>query len=65
MTGSTSALIIIPIVTVLTLAAWIALVFYADAHPVWRRRQESPEAAGERADTEQSAETPPGRSKAA
>ena len=30
-------LIMIAIVTVIVLAAWIALVFYADAHPAWRR----------------------------
>jgi cytoskeletal protein RodZ len=32
-------LIIIAIVTVIVLAAWIALVFYADAHPAWRRHE--------------------------
>jgi hypothetical protein len=37
MTGSTSALVITPIVAVIALAAWIVLVFYADAHPTWRR----------------------------
>jgi hypothetical protein len=36
MTGSTVGLIIIPIVAVIPLAAWIILVFYADAHPTWR-----------------------------
>jgi hypothetical protein len=37
MTGSTPVLVIAPIVVVISLAAWIALVFYADAHPAWRR----------------------------
>lgn len=32
-------LIMIAIVTVIVLAAWIVLVFYADAHPAWRRHQ--------------------------
>lgn len=43
MAGSTSALLIIPIVVVIVLAAWIALVFYADAHPVWQRGASSSE----------------------
>ena len=37
MTGSTRDLILISLVTVILLAAWIVLVFYADAHPEWRR----------------------------
>ena len=37
MTGSTRDLILIAVVTVIALAAWIVLVFYADAHPAWRR----------------------------
>lgn len=38
MTGSTLGIIIIAIVAVITLAAWLALVFHADAHPAWRRQ---------------------------
>lgn len=41
MTGTTPGLISIAIVTVIVLAAWIALVFYADAHPAWRRHEPS------------------------
>jgi hypothetical protein len=37
MTGSTLDLIVIAVVVVILLAAGIVLVFYADAHPVWRR----------------------------
>jgi hypothetical protein len=37
MTGSLLAHIIIPVVTVLALAAWLAMVFYADAHPRWKK----------------------------
>jgi hypothetical protein len=37
MTGSLLAHIIIPVVTVLALAAWLAMVFYADAHPHWKK----------------------------
>jgi len=33
MTGSPLAGVIIPVVTVIVLAAWLARVFYADAHP--------------------------------
>lgn len=36
MTGSFWAPIIIPIVAVLALAAWLALVWYAAAHPQWK-----------------------------
>jgi hypothetical protein len=36
MTGSFWAPIIIPIVTVPALAAWLALVWYAAAHPRWK-----------------------------
>jgi len=42
MTGSTWDLILIAVVVVIVLAAWIVLVFYADAHSAWRR----PEAPG-------------------
>jgi hypothetical protein len=38
MTGSVLAAVVIPIVTFLALIAWIALVFYADAHPPGRGR---------------------------
>ena len=38
MTGSNMAAIIIPIVVMLGLAVWIALVFHADSHPRWRQR---------------------------
>lgn len=33
MTGSPQAALIIAIVSVISLAAWLAMVFYADAHP--------------------------------
>ena len=33
MTGSTLAVIIIPIVALLALGSWLGLVYYADAHP--------------------------------
>jgi hypothetical protein len=38
MTEFTLELIIISTVTVIVLAAWIALVFYVDAHTGWRRQ---------------------------
>ena len=37
MTGSTLDLIVIAVVVVILLAAGIVLVFYAGAHPAWRR----------------------------
>lgn len=39
MTGTTLDLILISVVVVIALAAWIVLVFYADAHRAWRRRE--------------------------
>ena len=33
MTGSSLALIVIPIVAMITLFGWLAAVFYADSHP--------------------------------
>ena len=42
MTGSTLDLIVITVVVVILLAAGIVLVFYADAHPAWRRPETPP-----------------------
>jgi hypothetical protein len=36
MDGSTASLIAIPIVVTVALAAWLLLVAYAAAHPVWK-----------------------------
>ena len=38
MTGSNLAAIVIPIVVMVGLGVWIALVFHADSHPRWRQR---------------------------
>jgi hypothetical protein len=45
MTGSPLVPIVVPIVALLCLGAWIALVFYADSHPGWRHSR--PGAGGE------------------
>jgi hypothetical protein len=37
MTGSSLAPVIVPIVAVLAMAVWLGLVFYASAHPRWKR----------------------------
>jgi hypothetical protein len=37
MDGSGLSLIIVPIVAVISLAAWLIMVFYADSHPQWGR----------------------------
>ena len=37
MDGSGLSLIVVPIVAVISLAAWLILVFYADSHPQWGR----------------------------
>lgn len=36
MTGSSLAPIIVPIVAFIALAAWLGMVFWADAHPEWK-----------------------------
>ena len=36
MDGSSLSLIIIPVVTVISLAAWLIAVAYAAAHPEWK-----------------------------
>ena len=36
MDGSTAAIILIPIVVTISVAAWLIVVFYADSHPQWR-----------------------------
>jgi len=38
MTGSNLAAIVIPIVVMFSLAAWLAMVFYAASHPLWQNR---------------------------
>ena len=38
MTGSNLAAIVIPIVAMISLGVWIALVFHADSHPGWGQR---------------------------
>jgi hypothetical protein len=38
MTGSTPGIIVMIVVVMIVLMAWIIVVFYADAHPEWRRR---------------------------
>jgi uncharacterized membrane protein len=36
MTGSSIDFIVIPIAAVISLAAWLIMVYYADRHPQWR-----------------------------
>jgi hypothetical protein len=38
MTGSSLAPVVIPIVAMFSLAAWLAIIFYADRHPLWGDR---------------------------
>ncbi len=42
MTGSSLAPIVIPIVVVISLAAWLFMVYYADSHPHWRGQATAP-----------------------
>jgi hypothetical protein len=43
MTGSTTAVVVIPIVAFLLLISWLSMVYYADSHPYWRGRQPVPQ----------------------
>ena len=38
MTGSSLAPVVIPIFAMFSLAAWLAMIFYADRHPLWGDR---------------------------
>ena len=40
MTGSALAPVVIPIVAFLALAAWLGMVYYADAHPAVHARED-------------------------
>lgn len=46
MSGSSQALICIPIVVMAALAIWLILVFYADSHPGWGVHRSPPELTG-------------------
>ena len=37
MAGSLACCIAVPIVSILSLAAWLIVVYYAEAHPQWKR----------------------------
>jgi hypothetical protein len=36
--GSSLAPLVIPIVAMVSLAAWLTILFYVDRHPLWRDR---------------------------
>jgi hypothetical protein len=42
MSGSALAPVVIPIVTTISLAAWLVIVFYAASHPQWRSQRREP-----------------------
>ena len=42
MTGSSLAPIIIPIVALIALSGWLAMVYYANAHPGWKAHHAAP-----------------------
>jgi hypothetical protein len=48
MTGSSLVPFIVPVVAALALAAWLAMVFYAEAHPRWKTHSaaQAPRAVG-------------------
>jgi len=43
MTGSTEAVIVIPIVAFILLFTWVAMVFWADSHPRWGNSEVPPQ----------------------
>jgi len=70
MTGSTLAVVIIPIVAFLTLGLWLTMVFYANAHPMHRsasaaRVRPGPAAGSDAADRDQAEPEPERRSQRA
>jgi hypothetical protein len=42
MDGSSLSLVVIPIVVVISLAAWLIMVAYAASHPAWKNSPASP-----------------------
>jgi hypothetical protein len=42
MTGSTLLFVLLPIVVVIALAGWLAMMYYADAHPGWKAHTVAP-----------------------
>jgi hypothetical protein len=60
MTGSSLVPIVVPIVAILTLTAWLSMVYYAAAHPGWKSRPASsqPSATGALASIGAGTETP-------
>lgn len=59
MTGSSLVPVIVPIVAVLAMAAWLGLVFYAAAHPRWKRYDVLPGPATDAASGRPGAPAPP------
>ena len=49
MTGSSAVHIVVPVVTLVTLAFWIAMVYHADSHP-WYKASKRDRTGGVRAD---------------
>jgi len=49
MTGSSAIHIVVPVVTLVALAIWIVMVYYADSHP-WYKASERDRTGGVRAD---------------
>ena len=46
MDGSTLSIVLIPIVVVISLAAWLIMVAYAAGHPTWKHGLASPQGEG-------------------
>ena len=51
MTGSALAPVIIPVVVIAALAAWLGMIYYADAHPGYHSRRTVSKPGTARADT--------------
>ncbi len=60
MTGSSYIPIVVPIVAFAAMAFWLGLVFYADAHPGYRRKTSRRRSRGAAATTSDTADLAPG-----
>ena len=59
MDGSTLSIVLIPVVVVISLAAWLIMVAYAAGHPTWKHGPASPR--GERTTPPPATAIPPPR----
>ena len=59
MTGSSAAHVVIPVVALVTLTIWIAMVYYADSHPWYKASGRDRTSGSARADSAEVARDAP------